>query len=194
MEDKKKTIAIADIQGSIDLTDICASTCPFLATKFDGITPMAYPNPKNHCFRHGQAVETTVEFQRAYCLSPKYETCPVFLKTETPRTRPQDSKKEAKDDGQRRLAVPVAAIILLLIFVTVISWPVLAQSPGQDQAVNLPTAFDQVWGLFENGAEAVNGEKITPPPGGGEALPDADIQQPVRKASGDFRAIQYPPG
>lgn len=199
MENNGKTVALADIQGSIDVSDICAATCPFLASKFDDVTPMAFPHTNNHCYRYGDPTDITIEHQREYCLAPAYDTCPVYLEKEKPVPHPQVSEINSKKRRELRLAFPVTAVVLLLLFAALMSWPVLAQSPGQDQAVNAPLAVEQIRGLFtwfaqDDQPATIEVEEANPLPDPDNTLSDVDNVQPARQARGDFRAIQYPPG
>lgn len=195
MDNQPKTIPLSDIRGSIDLSGIIGDKpCPFLASDYDGMTPMAFPHPRNHCYRHGDALERQPQFQRTYCLSSAYETCPIYQQKEKPQN--QSIKKHAPPLGNNWFHRSVPIIIMLIIFAALVSLPALAMSPIHNQAVNLPLTADQIRGFF---AESAPDSPQFTPPGYEPSLsipavtaPETITGQPGDQAGGNFRAITYP--
>lgn len=52
--------------------------CPFLGTKTDPGTALAFPSDANHCNRTQLPVPVSAVHQETYCLSTRYSACPVY--------------------------------------------------------------------------------------------------------------------
>lgn len=197
MEGKSKRIAISEIHGSIDVTDICSTFCPYLATDYDGITPMAIPHPSNHCFRDGKAKAKDLSYQREYCLSAEYESCLTYQGIEKAEPAPVVINSAPSKSRSFRYAIPV--IVAILLFVALISLPVFALASDQEQGAKL-SLIGHVRQLMLDEEQRNQTDATAPGPAidapdfaSGEAGP-ADANQSTGQASGNFRAIQYPPG
>lgn len=58
-------------------------TCPSLGLRDDSYTSLAFPSVWNCCHRARPIVPPILKHQGEFCLSEKYQQCPVFLKQQT---------------------------------------------------------------------------------------------------------------
>lgn len=57
---------------------IRAGRCPFLGTKSDPGTALAFPSDANHCNRTSLPVPVSAIHQETYCLSTRHTACPIY--------------------------------------------------------------------------------------------------------------------
>ncbi len=70
-----------------------SSICPYLGTKTDPETPMAFASGNGRCYRSGKALSINVRHQMKYCLSAEHSTCPLLIK--------QQAKTEQAAAGEK---------------------------------------------------------------------------------------------
>ncbi len=94
--------------------------CPFLGLKNDQTIALGYPNNRNHCYHHSQAVPVAQDQQIEYCLANKFDTCSIFL--QEPLVEPSSRKFPLWLKFSPRLALVLPFI--LIVIAALVWWPV----------------------------------------------------------------------
>lgn len=205
MAEKSNSFKLAQVQGKIDVSGMCHASCPFVGSKWDQSTPMGFPHEENRCYRHGEELERQLSFQRLYCLSEQYESCKIYQ--QKPKVLSQEPTPAARKHGLR-LAIPVAAILLLLF--ALISAPIVRQNSGDDEGLKLVPDLDPVHALFQETPISGVSTDVELQPGtqdrgishpgeaeslqagdNGAALNEEPQSDPLSTGSGSFRAVPY---
>jgi LysM repeat protein len=98
--------------------------CPFVGNREDAETAQLYPSELNCCNHAKPVVPINSEKQKRYCLTNRYNTCPIFLKGKIEKI----PKEFARKGYTQNYKIIYQAI--LLIFVLVIAFLLIANSSG----------------------------------------------------------------
>lgn len=124
--------------------------CPFVAVELDPDWRSDHPDNRHRCFAEEIPKPPSPAHQEAYCLSPSFTACPIFLNwakvaaarplpvtVEGSAKRPVTPAQLAEPDHQGRARpTAVMAAVLTLLLVAVILLPTLLGNPG---ALQTPT-------------------------------------------------------
>lgn len=210
MDVKSIAVPLSKNQERIDVAGFCSDSCPYLGSRQDQITPMAFADSRNRCFRGGHGLHLDLDYQRSFCLVAEYNSCDIYNAGEE-ESHPEDalSNQHAKRKGLR-LVVPVFVAIFVVSLVVSFSFfnfgniglpalnfniprglievQVLIQEFAQDELGPLP--FE----IIESGKSSADGPATSKM---GSEPNEPVIEKQGMKASGDegssFRPIQYGP-
>lgn len=135
METGRSKTSLTEIQESIEIVGLSYSSCPFLGTENDRITALAYAHPANRCYKNQVGMTRQLQYQRAFCLSDRYEECAIFQQEE-----PSAVKTDAQDRRKRSFGskLTLTLIIVLLILTAFISLLLLGMNIQNADAAQLP--------------------------------------------------------
>ena len=137
-----KPVTLTEIEGKIDIGDICTISCPFLGTETDDTTAMAFAHPSNRCYRHGTANSRQLHFQRTFCLSEAYEKCLIYGESNENHDEVVANRKNAAVSRSRLLLG--SAIIILILLLMLLSWPFMDQFVARNATYNLPIDLNRL--------------------------------------------------
>lgn len=99
------------------------SICPYLGIKDDLETSYAFPSEWNNCHHCKPVISVKLEHQRDYCLSEKYNLCPVYVeKSSQPLPRNLRNQEKIQSSSWRFIWIVVLVIFLLILLTTNIGY------------------------------------------------------------------------
>ena len=104
---------------AVDISGFSPVICPYLGSKTDRVTAIAYPHPANQCHRHTAVVTRQLQFQKAFCLSKNHKQCVVFQEENLPPFVEADKMRKAHKG--RRIGLTLSVIIALISIIAFIS-------------------------------------------------------------------------
>lgn len=114
--------SLTKINGSIDLVGISISSCSFLATDYDHVTPMAFAHPANRCYKNQVGKKTQLQHQRSFCLTDRYEECVIFQQEKPPAVKTDAQDRQKRSFGSK---LALTSVIVLITIAAVISLSLL---------------------------------------------------------------------
>ena len=117
--------------------------CPYLGSRSDPVTALAYPSMENYCFHamHGAGIK--MEHQEAFCLTIKYLDCKEYSKE--PGVPLPDEKYHLQGRKQNRKGRNHIYwwIIVLVGLGAIAAWQYLTRWAIPDRPLDLPTEVIQ---------------------------------------------------
>lgn len=148
-----------------DPTLLRGKLCPFLGLDDDRETALSYPSVHNYCYHVKPASSVNLIQQRQFCLSNKYNTCPVYsgeIVNKLPEGWGSQKKLPIKPKPWMAWALVIFAIVVIVLVSYLLG---LFDKPANTPTVlNTTTPTTSIVGSYQTIVPTIFIASVTPEP------------------------------